>query len=107
MKTRTKVSIAIPFVLFAVMLTANVAAYPSNNAASDTATPIKHVVVIFQENVSTDHYFATYPNAANPPNEPQFTEAPDTPAANDLTGPLLTTTPTSWSRGIPQTTQPG
>ncbi len=30
-----------------------------------TATPIKHVVVIFQENVSFDHYFGTYPNAAN------------------------------------------
>jgi len=26
-------------------------------------TPIEHVVVIFQENVSFDHYFATYPNA--------------------------------------------
>ena len=30
----------------------------------DTATPIQHVVVIFQENVSFDHYFASYPNAA-------------------------------------------
>jgi len=30
-----------------------------------TATPIKHLVVIFQENVSFDHYFGTYPNAAN------------------------------------------
>ena len=30
-----------------------------------TATPIKHVVVIFQENVSFDHYFGTYPKAAN------------------------------------------
>ena len=29
-----------------------------------TATPIKHVVVIFQENVSFDHYFGTYPKAA-------------------------------------------
>jgi phospholipase C len=28
-------------------------------------TPIKHVVVIFQENVSFDHYFGTYPQAAN------------------------------------------
>lgn len=26
-------------------------------------TPIKHVVVIFQENVSFDHYFGTYPHA--------------------------------------------
>src|SRR5690349_18064747 len=30
-----------------------------------TATPIQHLVVIFQENVSFDHYFATYPFAAN------------------------------------------
>ena len=31
-----------------------------------TTTPIKHLVVIFQENVSFDHYFGTYPNATNP-----------------------------------------
>ncbi|MBI4900670.1 MAG: alkaline phosphatase family protein [Actinobacteria bacterium] len=35
--------------------------YGHNNATS----PIKHVVVIFQENVSFDHYFGTYPKAAN------------------------------------------
>ena len=28
-----------------------------------TATPIKHLVVIFDENNSFDHYFGTYPNA--------------------------------------------
>jgi phospholipase C len=33
-------------------------------------TPIKHVVVIFQENVSFDHYFATYPNAMNAAAQP-------------------------------------
>ncbi|MCX6497353.1 MAG: alkaline phosphatase family protein [Arthrobacter sp.] len=53
-----------------------------------TATPIKHVVVIFQENVSFDHYFATYPKAANTPGETQqgtgtkaaaFTAAKNTP----------------------------
>ena len=101
MKIRTKVSIAIPFVLFAVMMTANVAAYPSNNAQSATATPIKHVVVIFQENVSTDHYFATYPNAVNSPNEPQFNAAPGTPSANGLTGPLLTSNPNELVTGNP------
>jgi phospholipase C len=37
-----------------------------------TATPIKHVVVIFNENVSYDHYFATYPKATNPSGEPHF-----------------------------------
>src|SRR5579859_3669235 len=32
-----------------------------------TTTPIKHLVVIFQENISFDHYFGTYPNAQNNP----------------------------------------
>ena len=35
--------------------------------ADDTATPIKYLVVIFDENNSFDHYFGTYPNAANLP----------------------------------------
>jgi len=47
--------------------------------APPTATPIKHLVVIFQENVSFDHYFATYPNATNPAGEPKFTALPNTP----------------------------
>jgi len=49
-----------------------------------TATPIKHLVVIFQENVSFDHYFATYPWALNPPGEPAFTASPRTPTVNGL-----------------------
>ncbi|MBV9282309.1 MAG: hypothetical protein JOZ41_19685, partial [Chloroflexi bacterium] len=53
-------------------------------AAYATRTPIKHLVVIFQENVSFDHYFATYPNAQNPAGEPRFTTRPDTPAAYTL-----------------------
>ncbi|WP_127900993.1 phospholipase C [Solirhodobacter olei] len=47
--------------------------------AANTATPIKHLVVIFQENVSFDHYFGTYPKAANPAGEPAFHAAADTP----------------------------
>ena len=31
-----------------------------------TSTPIKHLVVIFQENVSFDHYFGTYPDRHEP-----------------------------------------
>src|SRR5579871_6474847 len=59
-----------------------------------TTTPIQHVVVIFQENVSFDHYFATYPVAANnSANEPSFTPAPNTPSVNGLNGPLLTNNP--------------
>jgi phospholipase C len=57
------------------------------------ATPIQHVVVIFGENVSFDHYFATYPVAMNPPGQPRFVALPDTPAVNGLTGALLTNNP--------------
>ncbi|MFJ5676373.1 phospholipase C [Streptomyces sp. NPDC093097] len=42
------------------------------------ATPIKHVVVIFDENISFDHYFATYPKAANTDGT-KFTPSPKTP----------------------------
>src|SRR5512146_2289958 len=55
-------------------------------ATATTATPIKHLVVIFQENVSFDHYFATYPKATNPSGEPAFTAAPNTPSEIDTLG---------------------
>ena len=61
--------------------------------ALPTATPIKHVVVIFGENESFDHYFGTYPNATNPPGEPAFTAAPNTPSVNGFTADLLNNNP--------------
>ena len=51
-----------------------------------TKTPIKHVVVIFQENISFDHYFATYPYATNPKGEPRSIAKADTPRVNNLLG---------------------
>jgi len=66
-------------------------AYAAPNPA--TATPIQHLVVIFQENVSFDHYFATYPNATNPSGEPGFHAAPGTPTVNGLSASLLTNNP--------------
>ena len=61
-------------------------------AAESPASPKKaqHVVVIFQENVSFDHYFATYPRAKNPAGEPMFNAAQNTPSVNGLNTPLLT-----------------
>jgi phospholipase C len=58
---------------------------------------IKHVVVIFNENISFDHYFGTYPNAANLSTDAvKFTPATGTPTniANYVTSPdLLTSNP--------------
>jgi phospholipase C len=64
-----------------------IAAYSTGNT---TSTPIKHLVVIFQENVSFDHYFGTYPNAKNPPGEYKFSPSSNTPSINGLTIGLLT-----------------
>jgi phospholipase C len=45
---------------------------------------IKHVVIIFQENASFDHYFATYPDAKNTDGV-HFRAHHDTPTVNGLT----------------------
>jgi len=50
----------------------------------ETTTPIKHLVVIFQENVSFGHYFATYPGAENPGGQPRFDADPHTPRVDNL-----------------------
>ena len=81
------------------LLAAAATVHPSiaaeNSASHDTAYPISHVVVIFQENVSFDHYFATYPFAVNPPGEPTFFAKPGTPSVNGLNEALLNNNPNS------------
>jgi phospholipase C len=64
-------------------------------AADQTTLQIQHLIVIIQENASFDHYFATYPIAANPPGEPAFTPLPGTPSINGLTPGLISRNPNS------------
>ncbi len=70
-----------------------------------TSTPIKHLVVLFDENESFDHYFGTYPYAANTDGT-TFTAKPGTPTVNGLytkitksgpVGPLLTSNPNEYN----------
>ena len=72
---------------------------------SPAATPIRHLVVIFDENVSFDHYFGTYPSAANTDGT-QFQAKRDTPTVNGLytsitsngpAGPLLSSNPNLYN----------
>src|SRR5450755_2457501 len=65
----------------------------TKQTVSTTATPIQYLVVIFQENVSFDHYFGTYPNALNKPGENKFTASSTTPTVNGLTNALLNYNP--------------
>jgi phospholipase C len=72
---------------------------------NNTTTPIKHVVVIFDENQSFDHYFGTYPYAANTDGT-KFVAKPGTSTVNGLytkitksgpVGPLLTSNPNEYN----------
>jgi phospholipase C len=71
-----------------------------------TTTPIKHLVVLFQENVPFDRYFGVYPHALNPPGEPTFVAKPDTPTVNGLSEELLTNNPNSANPKRLSRTQP-
>lgn len=76
--------------VISVLMFSGLPAFGEGMAASgQTATPIKHLVVIFQENNSFDHYFGTYPMASNPPGEPAFTPLPGTPSVNGLTETII------------------
>lgn len=83
----------------AVVAGATVLGLSLSSASSPTATlpapttPIEHVVVIFPENISFDHYYGTYPNAKNEPGEPAFHALAGTPAVNGLGEALLTENP--------------
>jgi phospholipase C len=79
--------------ILSMLLVAGSFPTPSFAADPPTKTPIKHVVVIFGENISFDHYFATYPKAQNKPGETPFTHAKiskheDSDTANNLVTPL-------------------
>ncbi len=67
------------------------------DADNATATPITHLVVLFQENVPFDRYFGAYPQALNPPGEPPFMAARDTPTVNGFTESLRSANPNSAS----------
>jgi phospholipase C len=93
--------LAAEFPGYQVPATVSKALYDQTN----TATPIKHLVVIFDENESFDHYFGTYPYAANTDGTP-FVAKPGTPTVNGLyseitpsgpIGPLLTDNPNLYN----------
>jgi phospholipase C len=73
-----------------------VGTWAQSGPQAPTNTPIKHVVVIFQENISFDHYFGTYPFAENQNGETKFHARKDTPTVNNLlSAGLLTNNPNS------------
>jgi len=91
--------------------TAGSVAVPKTSPAStwtitpQAATPIKHLVVLFDENESFDHYFGIYPFATNADGT-KFQARRGTPTVNGLyskitsngpVGPLLTSNPNAYN----------
>jgi phospholipase C len=70
-------------------LTQGEAVADSPSGRLPTATPIKHLVVIYLENSSLDRYFGVYPAALNPKGSPRFEARPGTPSVNGLSETLL------------------
>jgi phospholipase C len=97
MKRKRRLMSTIAAILaFSALLFSSAATYAAPHkelSKIEASTPIKHLVVIFQENVSFDHYFGTYPNALNPQGEPSFNADPNTPSVNGLTDTLLKNNP--------------
>ncbi len=83
MRRRIRWILPVSVAVVAAAVVASTQASATSRTSADTKTPIKHLVVIFQENVSFDHYFGTYPNAANTDGQP-FAAAPGTPAVDGL-----------------------
>ncbi len=80
-------------------------ANPPGPPGPGKGTPIKHLVVIFQENVSFDHYFGTYPHATNSDGQPfhgaggaEINGLYNTPGLNGQ-GTLLTNNPNNDKDG--------
>ena len=91
---REKISLLLTELLIAGSFMSPAGAFAQTpTTAEGTTTPIHHVVVIFQENISFDHYFGTYPVATNPIGEPAFNALANTPAVNGLAGGLLAVNP--------------
>jgi phospholipase C len=72
------------------------AAASTYRIVAPTSTPIKHVVVLFDENESFDHYFGTYPKAANTDGT-KFHAKPGTPKVNGLSPALLSHNANSYN----------
>ena len=70
MRTRVSTFLGKALIAGALISLERLAQTPAPTAGA--ATPIQHLVVIFQENISFDHYFGTYPLAPNPEGEPAF-----------------------------------
>ncbi len=92
-KKKTSLNPLMPFLFMSliVLMGMAVGSVFASSPFGDTTTPIKHVVVIFDENISFDHYFGTYPSVIKDASgQVIFKPKPGTPQVNGLTHDLLT-----------------
>src|ERR1700722_18799955 len=83
MRSRPVLAVAVSLAAVAATIAGFTLAQGSPHVLPAENTAIQHVVVIFDENESYDHYFGTYPVATNPAGEPAFTAKAGTPASDN------------------------
>ncbi len=84
------------FLFLFISMAAAFRAFADKQDQAEKTTPIKHLVVIFQENISFDHYFGTYPKTIrDAQGHVIFRPKKGTPSVNGLTKDLLTHNPNS------------
>src|SRR5215831_12470479 len=88
-------ALLILLILFSGFLASMMAIAGTVAGTTTTSTPVKHLIIIFQENVSFDHYFGTYPHVMNGANGSKFVGDPHTPSINGLSAALLGDNPNS------------
>jgi phospholipase C len=99
---KSKLTQAVRLALLPATMAMSLAAVAGNSPN----TPISHVIVLFQENVSFDHYFGTYPNAQNNSGEQTFSAYPGTPSVNGLSPALLNNNPNFNAAGTARVNPP-
>jgi phospholipase C len=83
-RSRALATLVSAFLAASVVSTASIANDSERQSGFSKRPTIKHVVIIFQENASFDHYFATYPDAKNTDGT-HFVARGNTPTVNGLT----------------------
>ena len=83
-------------IISSIAMSSSSEAKPQKDRSRNTVSLIKHVVVLFDENVSYDHYFGTHPSAKNTDGT-KFYAVSSTPENDNLiTSGNLTSNPNSY-----------
>jgi len=94
-KTSITIVVVVVFTLLLIVVNLSYATVDENpkttNSNDDDSNPIKHIVIIMQENHTFDNYFGTYPGANGIPKNVCMPLDPGHPSHDSCVKPFLST----------------